>query len=245
MSAIDRALRCLASADAVLARGSSSGNFGVYAGGDRRRRPVARLRDEDVRELVSSGALEATPAGDGFVLTPAGRSRSARSAAAPSERFLVQHGPIVARETLDERGEMRLVRGVAQSGVLQRLAALRDGKGAPWLTGGELAAAARLRAHWETGQAGLVRGSDLTAPPNASGARGASSAQEAALALRCDARRAVSDALDGLAPPLRRVVERICLHEDGLEALERAEGWPARSGKLALKLGLAQLAAVF
>jgi hypothetical protein len=58
-----------------------------------------------------------------------------------------------------------------------------------------------------------------------------------------DARKRVAVALDALAPPLRRVVERVCLHEDGLEALERAEGWPARSGKLALKLALAQLAA--
>lgn len=45
-----------------------------------------------------------------------------------------------------------------------------------------------------------------------------------------------------LAPPLRRAVERVVLYEDGIEALERGEGWPARSGKLALKLGLAQLA---
>lgn len=45
------------------------------------------------------------------------------------------------------------------------------------------------------------------------------------------------------APPLRRVVKRVCFNEDGVEALERAEGWPARSGKLALKMALAQLAA--
>ncbi len=32
------------------------------------------------------------------------------------------------------------------------------------------------------------------------------------------------------------------LHEEGLEAIERAENWPPRSGKIALKLGLAQLA---
>jgi hypothetical protein len=62
------------------------------------------------------------------------------------------------------------------------------------------------------------------------------------MAMRCDARRRVTEALEALAQPLRRVVERACLHEDGLEALERREGWPARSGKLALKLGLAQLA---
>ncbi len=55
--------------------------------------------------------------------------------------------------------------------------------------------------------------------------------------------RRVEDALARLAAPLRRTVERVCLHEEGIEALERAEGWPARSGKLALKLGLAQLAA--
>lgn len=245
MSAVERALRCLASPGAVLAQGQAPGNFGVYAGGDRRRRPVAKLREEEVRDLASSGAIEWASNREGFVLTRAGRARISRQAAPPSERYLAQHGPIVARETIDEQGEMRPARGVAQSSVLQRLAALRDGNGAPWLSGGELAAAVRLRTHWEAGQAGLVRGSDLTAPPNACGARGASSAQEAALAVRCDARRAVSDALDALAPPLRRVVERICFYEDGLEALERSEGWPARSGKLALKLGLAQLAAAF
>jgi hypothetical protein len=38
-------------------------------------------------------------------------------------------------------------------------------------------------------------------------------------------------------------VERVCLYDDGLEALERAERWPARSAKVALKMGLAQLAA--
>ena len=58
-------------------------------------------------------------------------------------------------------------------------------------------------------------------------------------------RRRLADALAKLAEPLRRVVERVCLYEEGLEALERSEGWPARSAKLALKLGLAQLAADF
>jgi hypothetical protein len=83
------------------------------------------------------------------------------------------------------------------------------------------------------------------AAPMGSTARGPGNAQEAAMARRCDARRRVAQAMARLAAPLRRVVERVCLREDGLEALERAEGWPARSGKLALKLGLAQLAAEF
>jgi hypothetical protein len=62
------------------------------------------------------------------------------------------------------------------------------------------------------------------------------------MAKGCDARRMVEDALNGLAQPLRRAVERVCLWEEGIETLERGEGWPARSGKIALKLGLAQLA---
>jgi hypothetical protein len=52
----------------------------------------------------------------------------------------------------------------------------------------------------------------------------------------------LDQALSRLAPGLRRVVEHVCLREHGLEALERAESWPARSGKIALKLALAQLA---
>lgn len=63
------------------------------------------------------------------------------------------------------------------------------------------------------------------------------------MAARCDARRRLEGALDALAPPLRRVVLTMCLEEQGVEAMERREGWPARSGKVALKLGLAQLAA--
>ena len=65
------------------------------------------------------------------------------------------------------------------------------------------------------------------------------------MAARCDRNRRVADAIDALAPPLRRIVERACLYEDGLEAIERGEGWPARSAKLALKLALAQLAQAF
>jgi hypothetical protein len=38
------------------------------------------------------------------------------------------------------------------------------------------------------------------------------------------------------------LVERACLEDEGLEAIERSFGWPQRSAKLALKLALAQLA---
>jgi DNA-directed RNA polymerase specialized sigma24 family protein len=121
---------------------------------------------------------------------------------------------------------------------------LRGASGRRWLDASELAAANQLRRDWETAQIGMVRGSDWSAAPLGSTPRSGANALEAAMARRCDAGRRLAAALDSLAPPLRRVVERVCLHEIGLEALERTEAWPSRSGKLALKLGLAQLAAV-
>jgi hypothetical protein len=241
-ASVERALARLAVPGAVLAP-DRSGGFAVFAGGDRRRRPLARLSAPQVRALEAEGAITPLPLGGGFALHDAGRARVRRQVAAPGEAFAAQHGRIVARAVVDADGDMRRVRGYAPSGVMRRLARLRDAAGAPWLSNAELAAAAQLRSDWEVAQVGQVRGSDWTAPPMASGARGAGSAQERALAARCDARRRLGQALDALAPQLRRVVERVCLHEDGIEALERAEGWPARSGKVALKLGLAQLAA--
>jgi hypothetical protein len=239
---VERALLKLAAAGAVLAEeGRRRGGYGVFPRGDRRRRPTARLDRATVRALQADGALEAQ--GGGFVLSAAGLARVRRGSAAENEAYIAQHAEIVDRSVVVADGMLRRARAIASSTLLRRLVALRDNDGAPWLSAEEIDAAERLRAYWESGQAGLVRGSDWTAPPMGGSPRGAGNAQEAALARRCDARRRLGKALDALAAPLRRVVERVCLHEDGLEALERSHGWPARSGKLALKLGLAQLAA--
>lgn len=238
-----RALEGLASSGAVLARERDGAGFGVFTGGDRRRRPVARLGAPLVRELAAEGAIVAQ-APDIFVLSEAGRARLRREAGA-EDAFLAQHATLEARVVVDSAGAERIVRGVVQTNVLRKLAALPGANGSAWLSAAELQAAQLLRADWEARQAGLTRGSDWSAPPIGSAARGASNAQERAMAARCDRNRRVADAMGALAPPLRRIVERACLYEDGLEAIERGEGWPARSAKLALKLALAQLAQAF
>jgi hypothetical protein len=237
---IERALGRLASG-ATLSP-DSNGAFGVFVGNDRRRRPLVRLSAAEARALESDGAIKAGPEG-GYVLTAAGAARVRRSGAAFEEQFLFQHAAIVDRAVMDGDGAARSVRGLDAHSLLRRLASMTDASGAPWLSACEIDAANRLRADFDASEIGLVRGSDWTAAPIGSGARGPGSAQEAAMARRCDGRRRLSEALERLAPPLRRVVERVCLHEDGLEVIERAERWPARSAKLALKLGLAQLAA--
>lgn len=238
---VERALVRLAAEKALLAREREGGGFGVYPRGDRRRRPVARLEAAAVRALEADGVL--APSVDGaFVLSPAGRARVRRDEASEGEGFTAQHAPIVDRFVMDAAGAQRAARAVDGGSVLRRLAALRDASGRPWLSSSELAAAAALREDWERAQAGLVRGSDWRAPPKGSAPR-AANGPDVAMAARCDAQRRFAAKLESLAAPLRRIVERACLYDDGLEAIERAEGWPARSGKVALKLGLAQLAA--
>jgi hypothetical protein len=234
-----RALERLAASGTILAAERNGKGFGVFPMGDRRRRPLVRLMAEDVRELAASGALSRREDG-AYVLTSAGIARVARDIAAPGEAYAAQHRPVIDRAVIDNAGEVQTVRGHDAEYVLRRLGALRDAAGKAWLDPVELAAASRLKADWERGEVGLVRGSDWSAPPK--GVSGRAGGVDAALAARCDARRRLTDALDALAPPLRAVLERVCLREEGLEALERAVAWPARSGKLALKLALAQLA---
>lgn len=239
-----RALARLAVKNAVLRPLCGGTDFGVFASNDRRRRPVLKIAAADVRALQQDGVLRMREDG-AFVLSEAGAARVKREEAAPEEAFLAQHRALTARSVIDADGAIRAVRGFDADGPMRRLAALRGASGEPWLTDAELSAAARLRADWLAGEIGQVRISDWSAAPIGSSARGPANAQEAAMARRCDAQRRAADALARLAAPLRRCVERIWLSEEGLEALERAEGWPARSGKLALKLGLAQLAAEF
>ena len=240
---MQRALQRLAAPNCVLAREPRTDAFGVFPGGDRRRRPVVRISADEVRALVADGAIERL-ADDAYALSVAGAARVRRDAAAPSERFAAQHRSIADRTVMDEAGDPRPVRGHDPDAALRRLAALRDGDGAPWLSAAELSAATRLRADWDRAERGLVRGSDWASPPVGATPR-ASNGAEAAMAARCDARRKIDEALSKLAPPMRRVIERACFQEQGLEAIERAEAWPVRSAKVALKLALSQLAAAF
>lgn len=238
---IERVLARLAAGETVLRLIGAGPDYGVFTQRNRRQRAVLRLRACDARALEADGAIEAREDG-AFHLTEAGRARVARQEAALGEAFVAQHRVVVSRDVIGDDGAVRRVRGFDAESPMRRLASLKDAKGEPWLSQAELSAAGTLRADWAVGELGLVRGSDWTAGPMGT-TRGPANAQEAAMARRCDARRRLAGALARLAHPLRCVVERVCLFEEGLEAIERAEGWPARSAKLALKLGLAQLAA--
>jgi hypothetical protein len=83
---IERALARLATANAVLAPEREGAGFGVYAHGDRRRRPLVRLSAADVRSLEAEGAISAVGE-DTFTLNDAGRARVQRSARRRAKAF--------------------------------------------------------------------------------------------------------------------------------------------------------------
>jgi hypothetical protein len=59
------------------------------------------------------------------------------------------------------------------------------------------------------------------------------------------ARQRVDRALAAVGPELAGILVSVCCHEQGLEVAERAQGWPARSGKVVLQLALTSLARHF
>jgi hypothetical protein len=209
--------------------------------GDRRRRPIALAGEDVVAALISDGALERVAEGR-FAITSAGRARSLRALALADESYRAQHDRLADRSWVDGEGAERRARGVDGRGLQDRLRRLGDASGRALLTDAELAAAQRLRDDWEVAQQGMVKGSDWSAPPRGASQRGPSNGAETARLSVIDARRRLADAFDALAPAMASAVRSLCLLEKSLADIERAERWPRRSGKLALKMGLAQLA---
>ncbi|MGE0851375.1 MAG: DUF6456 domain-containing protein [Hyphomicrobiaceae bacterium] len=56
------------------------------------------------------------------------------------------------------------------------------------------------------------------------------------------ARQRIDRALAAVGPELSGILVAVCCHEEGLEAAERTQGWPPRSGKVVLQLALTSLA---
>lgn len=119
----------------------------------------------------------------------------------------------------------------------------RPGKdGQPQISAQEFAAGERFRADLTLARMmpRVTMNWDASLAPDGRGAgsRGPASASDAALA----ARQRVRLACDRLGPDLSGLAIDVCGFLKGLDAVERARGWPARSAKVVLRLALKSLA---
>lgn len=102
----------------------------------------------------------------------------------------------------------------------------------------EAAALHRLAGDLEAAEIGALRGVDWSAPPRANTAWRGTDPLAAGAAARGRAKRALA----ALAAPLAQAVKAVCTERVTFDVLERRFHWPARSGRLAIRLAAAQLA---
>lgn len=225
-----RWLRRLARPGALLLPASRGGGHAVYPGGDRRRRPLARVSPVQFEKAREAGWLARR--GAGHVLSAAG----ARRVRGEGEDFALQHRDMVDRPVIREDGEIVTVRANAREGAL--------GKWADALAPAERNAAERFLAdyHRSVLMRPVTRNWSPTAPRRGEGGR--FTPEDATLGAIA-AKDRVMDAFDALGPGLARIVEAALVREESLAAMERRFGWGARSGRTAVKLALGRLAEIY
>lgn len=207
---------------ALLPAHTARNTNGVYA--VERRDLVARLNRDRAVQLAAEGVLMLTPE-----MGVAGPRASAWLAA--------QRGPERAQEAAAADVVPVALVSLEES-PLARLAAGREGE-APFLLAHQVAAGERVRRLVE--RARLSPRLTMSYDPARAGggaAMGAADISDSAV----DARRKLDDIARLLPPDCRGVVFDVCGLLKGLQVVETERGWPRRSAKMVLRIGLEQLA---
>jgi len=212
------------------------GWYGVFPGGDRRRRCEAKLSADTVRDALSQGLIQPVEGEIGrFEPAPEATLRVRRESLPEPVRFTAQHRRVEARAVMTPKGAIATAAALEDFSYLARHA--RSGRLSPV----QLAAAERLKRDYERSSLVTQLTCDWTRGPGApGGGRGRDPADAPAAAM--DARTRVLDALAAVGPGLDRVLTALILRERGVEETERSLGWPKRSGLAALRLALDRMA---
>lgn len=215
---------------------------GVFAGADRRRRPLALLSEREFRAALRDGTLEQGDDGAHWRVSEAGHARLAREQAPGAQTdggFGTQHRRLEPRAVMEADGRMAVAEANGDVSPVARYAAARPGRPA-LLERVHVTAADRLRGDYDASTlhsrvtqnwSGVAR-SGTRSPHD--------SADAPARAL--DARTRVMDALEAVGPGLDRLLINIVIRETGMERGVRELDWPDKAGGTALKLALERLA---
>ncbi|MAM60533.1 MAG: helix-turn-helix domain containing protein [Maritimibacter sp.] len=210
-------------------------------------RPVRRaVVPRDVAEILS---LKEWIAGHAkgrlarYTITPAGRSELGRLvAAAESHRAATQGEPVGTAST--GQGGARKARTAGAEPPLRFLARRKRTDGAPFLTPDMVRAAERFRESYEIARAGDALGDDyeglltgrVRMPKQATNGGAAIAVSRDLLALE-----SLLKAVRTLGPELAEAVILACCRETGMEQIEDKLDFPARSGKIILRIALGAL----
>lgn len=188
----------------------------------------ATLPVDEVAALVSMGVLEATPDG----------CRAGPLTAGWLKRDLLDEDAFAAQHRIEARGTEGERLNLAES-PLQRLATAAAGEEAPFLDRVQVEAGERVRRLFERARLGPRLTMHYSAAHVAGGRAGAASEIGD---MAADARRALAKLHSILPRDCAEVVLDVCGALKGLQQIETERGWPRRSAKLVLRIGLDRLA---
>jgi len=231
-----RLAKRLSVAGAVVA--ISPGAAILVSGGPEAQREVS-VSEAAVRSLLARGALEVAGEAGLYRLSPAGRLMVRRML---SEGGMATQHQDRAASVITVGGERRAVTVNRSESPLAWLRSRRGRDGQPLIDAAAFEAGERLRSDFTRGQ--MMPSVTASWNPAASATRGSGHAggiaelTDAALAARLRVGRAV----DSLGPELAGAVVDFCCFLKGIDQIESERGWPQRSAKLVIRLGLSALA---
>lgn len=119
------------------------------------------------------------------------------------------------------------------------LARRKDKTGEPFLGADLVAVSERLREDFEISQLGtaVTQNWDRFLTAGVTTSKGSSSGYLQG----AEAQKRLQEALSMLGEGLSDVALRCCCHQEGMESVEKRLGWPARSGKVVLRIALIKL----
>ncbi|MDX2204233.1 MAG: DUF6456 domain-containing protein [Hyphomicrobiaceae bacterium] len=218
-------------------------DYAVYSPRNDYSTPIATLPAAAIEAALALGWLEAHEAQARLRLSAAGarcvrrhlsgaRSRPARSESQPA----APRAPALP-EGLHARARPQRVEG-----PLAWLRRRKDRDGRPMISEKQFHAGARLAADYARArlEARVTASWSLASPCLRAQRQGSAAADVSDMAMA--ARDRIHRAVTAVGPELASLLLDVCCHDIGLEAAEKARGWPARSGKVVLDMGLTQLA---
>ncbi len=140
-----------------------------------------------------------------------------------------------------ERGSRRIRRAVRTVTVNLAESSLGWLKARGLVSERQLEAGERLRGDWEKAQLGPSVTMRWDAPPPDRNARAAPEGDDPTTA-QLAAKRRFEAAAKAVGPDLDAILWRIVCAGEGMREAEQALGWPARAGKLVLRMALDRLA---